>query len=105
MIASYSYPVEKIPIIEKFEEITRREGKKMSPVIVQLIVDFVKIHGDGNPNSSLDQFEQTDFKVTPALFRNKQAWQTYYKKLTKTEYKEIDQQLNLLLNIHNQNIQ
>jgi len=104
MIGTYSYPVNKLPIIEKFQDIARREGIKMSPLLIKLIEEYVNHHADGNPNFTLDQFHEKDFKACPALFRNRQAWENYYKKITPIEYKELDQQLNLLLNIHNKNI-
>lgn len=81
-----------------------REGRSIKDILNELSIDYVKTHKDGNPVFTLDQFQEKDFKACPALFRPRQAWENYYKKLTKIEYKELDQQLNLLLAIHNENI-
>ena len=88
----------------KLKEMAAKENRSMTLIITEAVNEMLKTHGDGNPNFTLDQFDEKDFKACPALFRNREAWENYYKNLTQIEYKELDQQLNLLLAIHNENI-
>jgi len=103
-IKTFSVKDEDQSLIEKFEELKWKERVSFSDLIVKAIGEYYRSHGDGNPNFTLDQFDQKDFKACPALFRKREVWEKYYKNLTEGEYKELDQQLNLLLNIHNRNI-
>ena len=75
IIKSYSFPIEQLDIIKKAEEIAGKEHISFSKVIMNLLVEYVKIHGDGNPAFSLDQFiKNTEMAAVPAVFRSTEDW-------------------------------
>lgn len=52
---------------KKLREIARREGVSMGEVIRKLTKDYIKKHGDGNPNFALEKFQDPDFRPFPTL--------------------------------------
>jgi hypothetical protein len=68
MIASFSYPLEKDPIVEEFDKIARTEGKDRSKLIVELIEKHVINHQRGNPQHTLDRsIENPGFIAMPTM--------------------------------------
>ena len=63
--------------------------------------EYVKVHGDGNENFTIDQFQDPNFIACPAFFRDKITWEIYLNSLNEAQYKEFDTQLNILLNLAN----
>lgn len=98
----------KIPasLHQKVKEIAVKERRKLQDIVAEKLEEYVKTHGDGNPAFTLDQFNDPDFHITPAVGRNYDAWQKYYTTIkTEKEYREIDRQLNMIIGIHNQSLQ
>ena len=82
MIGTYSYPVTKLPIIEKFQDLARREGTKMSPLLMQLIEEYVSKHQEGNPQHLITKFQENDdFLGFPAMTIKTQDKRSYIKKM------------------------
>lgn len=102
IVRSFSYKQDKIQALEKFEEIAKKEGKKFSELLVEVIEDFDKKHGDGNPGFTLDHYQDPNFKAVPAVFRDAKTWQDYLTSRNKTELKEFESQMNVLINAYNQ---
>jgi len=103
-IKSFTVKNNDVAFWHEFTKLKWKDRCSVSELIILAAKEYYNHHKDGNPNFTLDQFDEKDFKACPALFRKRETWENYYKKLTKQEYKELDQQLNLLLNIHNKNI-
>ena len=103
IVKSFSYPKSKDTIIEKVEEIARREGTFFSDITMELLEEYVKKHSKSqNPQTEITLFETGLENAIPNLYRDKSVWQKFYKMIKKpTEFKEIDKQLNMILNIHN----
>jgi len=74
-IISISFDEDALKLVKQAEEICKKEGKKFNlsailrDVIKQHLIKFVTGHGDGNPHSTMDQFFNEGFIVTPALAR------------------------------------
>ena len=64
--------------------------------------EYVEKHGDGNPAFTLDQFQDPNFKVCPAFFRDSIIWKDYLQKLNKDEWKDVDRQVGVLLALTNE---
>jgi hypothetical protein len=65
-------------IIDSFDKIAAREGKSFSELVVVVIEDYIKKHGDGNPSYSLQQWQaQPEFHATPAFGRVRMDWMKY----------------------------
>lgn len=81
IIGTYSYSVQKIPVIEAFEEIARREGTKLSPLIIKLIEEYVVKHQAGNPQHLItSSIENEDFTGFPAMAIDIKQKRAYLKK-------------------------
>ncbi|MEM0010367.1 MAG: hypothetical protein QXW39_07375 [Candidatus Bathyarchaeia archaeon] len=59
---------DKKEIFQRFVEIARREGKKVSALLLELAEDYVKKHGSGNPTFPLDKWvENNEVLAFPTL--------------------------------------
>lgn len=75
---------------ESFKDIARKERKSLKTLHKEIIQDYIKIHGDGNPAFTLDQFvEDSGMKAVPAFYRNRDDWQNYIENLSEKESQEI----------------
>ena len=94
MIGTYSYTVTKLPIIEKFQDLARREGTKMSPLLMSLIEDYVSKHQEGNPQHLITHFSNNeDFLGFPAIALNPENKRSYLKTMPE------DMKAELLYNV------
>ena len=98
-ISTIYFPNEKE--FETISNLAYKERKSISEIAREAIVDYIKKHGDGNPNYTLEQFKDPNFKACPAFFRDKITWALYLNSLNEKEFKEFDIQLNVLLNLGN----
>lgn len=103
-IKTYYLSDSDLDVQEKFEDLAYKERMSVSDLYRTAIQEYLQKHGDGNPVFTLDQFNDETFKATPAVFRNADVWSKYYSTLDKKQYKEIDQQLQMILNIHNKKL-
>ena len=87
---------------EKLDELKWKDRTTKNQIILTAISEYVEKHIDGNPAFTLDQFIDPDFKACPAFFRDKDTWRQYLSSLNEKEYKELDSQLNTLLNLANE---
>ena len=106
IVKSFSYPKSKDELIIEVEKIARREGTFFSDIVVELLQDYVKKHSKSqNPQTELPLFETGLENAVPNLYRKKAVWQKFYNLIKKRdEYKEVDKQLNMILNLHNQKL-
>ena len=55
-------------LLERFKEVARREGRPVSRLLQELMEDYVKKHGRGNPAIPLDRWvEDVEFVAMPTL--------------------------------------
>ena len=100
---SFSYPKALDGTIEEVETIARREGTFFSDIVVTLLKDYVKKHSKSqNPQTEITLFETGLENAIPNLYRDRPTWKKFYDMVKKpAEFKEIDKQLNMILNLHN----
>lgn len=79
IIKSFSTTGDKAPVLEEFEKIAKREGKEQSKLIIELIEEYVKSHSEGNPQFTLEKFQEADFKAIPTLLSTTEKWTNYIK--------------------------
>lgn len=65
-------------LYESFKDVCRRERIDIGKKINELIIVYVKEHGDGNPNFELDLWvDNADARAIPAVSRTEQDWKDY----------------------------
>jgi len=96
-IKTFSIMDEDQETINKFEEIKWKERVSFSSLIMRAVYEYVEKHGDGNINFTLEQFQDPDFKICPALFRSMDIWGDYINKLSGNELKEIERQIEVII--------
>ena len=84
---------------ESLKDIARKERRDIKVVIGDLLDDFIKKHGDGNPSYTLDHYSDESFLATPAYHRPISVWDNYLTKCGEKEYKEWVSQLESLLTL------
>lgn len=75
---------------ECFKDLARKERKPLKTLHKEIIQDYIKKHGDGNPAFTMDQFiEDPGMKAVPAFFRNRDDWQNYIESLPEKEAQQL----------------
>lgn len=87
-IVTVSVKNEDLTILDKLKELKWKERKSESEIIILAVKEYLERHGDGNPNFKITQFQDPNFKVCPAFFRNKKTWLEYFKSLDKKGMQE-----------------
>ncbi len=76
--------------IQKFKDIARKERTTLKALHKKIILDYNKIHGDGNPGFTMDQFLESDImKAVPAVFRTREDWQLYIEEIDEKSAQEL----------------
>ena len=88
-------------LYENLSIILRKERKSFKEWLMECAAKEVVSHGDGDLTYTLDHFQDPNFKACPAFFREKESWAKYYSQINQKQYQEIDQQLRMLLELHN----
>jgi len=78
---------------EKAQKVAQREGRKLSNVICECLEEYIKIHGDGNPQYKITQFHDEMFKATPAVYRKLDIWSSHIDGLDENNQKELESQI------------
>ena len=93
-------------LYEKFRDTLFREGKPMNEILQDAMKDYVKEHSESqNPQTKITLFENKLINAIPNIYAKPQAWHKFYYLIKKKEeYKVIDEQLNMILGIHNQQL-
>jgi len=66
----------------KFQDLARREGTKMSPLIMRIIEEYVSQHQEGNPQHLItSSMNDEDFMGFPAMAINAYNKRSYIKKM------------------------
>lgn len=77
-----------------FKKNCNREGIPVGKKINDLISDYNKIHGSGNPIYKLDMFQDPNFKAVPAFMENIDKWIMHLQKSNDKDLDEIMEQSN-----------
>jgi hypothetical protein len=97
IVSAFSYPLESDDLIKNCKKIAEREEKTLSKIILELLADYAKKHGDGNPAFTLDQFQDKNFRACPAFYRENKDWYSYLMSLSKQDFNSAWQQKNTIL--------
>ncbi len=81
---------------ENLKDILRKERLGIGDWLQGQIDTYIKVHSDGNPAFTLDQFQDPNFVACPAFYRDNTAWKNYMKKLDNKELEKIKQQVIML---------
>ena len=101
--SSIYFPSDKQHLVKELIELKWKERTSVNNIILHAIEEYCKIHGDGNPNFTITQFADENFKACPAFFRPNSTWVDYLLtiKNDKQQSKEFDEQLNMILSTWN----
>jgi len=58
---------EDIEMMKEIKKIAYREETDVSVILRRLIKEYVKNHGEGNPNFELDKWNDADFRAFPTM--------------------------------------
>lgn len=89
---------------EKFKSICARERTGVGEKLNEFIEKYNKEHGDGNPNYSLDAFDHEEMKAVPAVFRDRDSWQSYIENLGEKDLQELQWQIQTINSLTNNKI-
>lgn len=92
-------------LLNKLEEIPEFGKRSKSEILELALADFILKHGkSNNPQTKIEIFQDGLVKAIPNLYEEAKEFRKFYKLLNKEEYQRLDQQINILLKIHNENI-
>lgn len=86
---------------DKYQELKMlalKERKPVKDLVTGLIDDYIKIHKDGNPQFTIEQFNDPDFMACPAFYRDSRTWEHYMSNATYEEKQKLKHQIILLDN-------
>lgn len=94
---------ERQDLLDALEKVPEFGKRKRSELIEMALREFIERHGtSNNPQSRLSSFDSEEIRAVPNLYREEETWKSFYRLIKKKEdYKEVDKQLNMILNIHN----
>lgn len=74
-----------------------------SEILEWALEEFVKKHSkSNNPQTTLGIFDKESVLAVPNVYRDEADWKKFYSKVKKKhDYQELDDQLNMILKIHN----
>lgn len=82
--------------IHAFHMQALKEKKKLKELHLEIINDYLKKHQDGNPQFTIDQFEDPNFIACPAFYRDGQTWLNYLSKQEPQELQKVRSQILLI---------
>ena len=84
-------PEEKVEVLEMIDELRWKERASFSGIIITALEEYIKNHGEGNPNFTIPQFADEGFLARPAL-NNVEGWDSYLERSEsdKNELQELE---------------
>ena len=79
-----------------FKALCVKERENVGTKLNELIQEYIKVHGDGNPQYSLEQFDDPDFTACPAFYRIGAVWGRYLEKQDLPELLKVKAQILLI---------
>ena len=90
-------------LFRKLTEIPEAGRKSKSELVEMALEEFILKHGkSNNPQTQMDLFEDNMIKAIPNLYADVKEFKKFYNLIkTKEEYQRLDEQINMLLKVHN----
>jgi len=89
-------------LFKSLEEIPEYGKRSKSELVEMALEEFILKHGkSNNPQSKITLFQSPLIKAIPTIYAKRKDFEKFYKLLNKEEYKELDEKLNLIMEIHN----
>jgi len=89
---------------QEFKELAARERKPMSKILMELVTQYLKAHGKGNPSFRLDVWaKDPGFLAYPALMDDWNQWpweKTSPEDLSRMEAKGVELQQRARAEVH-----
>ena len=82
--------------IDTLKMIALKEKKKLKDLHKEIVQDYIKKHGDGNPQYTIEQFDDPNFMACPAFYREATAWDNYMKQASPEELQHIKEQVIMI---------
>ena len=80
----------------EFRKIAHREGKNHNELIEEFVINYVKLHADGNPQSQITTFAKEGVAAYPTLGRDHKDIVKFLEKLPEKDLKFMhDKALNI----------
>lgn len=83
-------------LYDAFKAICVKERENVGAKLNELIKEYIKIHGDGNPQFSIEQFQDPDFSAAPAFYRPGDDWKSWLIKQDSKEHDKVKAQILLI---------
>ena len=78
---------------KKFKSLCAKEGIEIGDKLNEFIQQYIKEHGDGNPQFQITQFQDEKFIACPAFFRGLDIWSEYIENRNEKELRELENQI------------
>ena len=93
-------------LFEKLLEMPEAGRKPKSELLEMALEEFILKHAkSNNPQTQMDLFQDNMIKAIPNLYSDVKEFKKFYKLIkTKEEYQRLDDQINMVLKVHNENI-
>lgn len=93
-------------LLDACDSIPEIGKKSKSEILEWALEEFVKKHSkSNNPQTTIMQYDKESILAVPNLYRSEEEFKKFYKLIKKKEdYKELDQQLNMILRVHNKKV-
>ena len=89
------------PIYRRFKPICVKDFTDVNEQFTRLMEQHVNIHESGNPNYTILDYVNPNFKATPAFLASDPTWMNYFKEISEKRHKETDKQIENLISITN----
>lgn len=83
-------------LYDAFKALCVKERENVGSKINELIKEYIKVHGDGNPQFTLEQFDDPGFSAAPGFYRPGDIWSSYLIKHDSKEHERVKQQILLI---------
>jgi len=87
--------------LRRFKPICVKDLIEVNEQMTRLMEQHINIHESGNPNYSILDYVNPNFKATPAFLASDPTWMNYFKQINEKRHKETDYQIENLVSITN----
>lgn len=89
-------------LLEKLQEIPEYGKRSKSEIMELALEDFILKHGaSNNPQTKIEIYQSELIKAVPTIYAERKDFEKFYSLVNKDEFKELDEKLNMILEIHN----
>ena len=93
-IVSISFKRDDEDLLDRFDEMKRKEGIEFSKLVRKAMTEYLTNHAEGNPAYTIDQFQDQHFKAMPAFMSDRKKWMRFFMNdCTELELEEIRAQI------------